>query len=161
MDPDMQGGRGETSSQASAFFGSQSSQMEFFVSTENKSIYEAEDIGFAKFPAGVYKHLPFRTVLRLRLRPVLYAIPSGGSENPVYERTLACPNRLGKPVAFSGELPRGERGLRQVACEGARRKTSRGWSNILLGTPPEGLEEPWVAGGETRFRALKLDSRRT
>ena len=84
---------------------------EFYLSIGNKSVYEAEDLVLSRLgdadnevTSGAFKQLPYRTTLRLGSRPALtQGLPSVVANNPVFERTLACPRRFGSPLDYSGD----------------------------------------------------------
>lgn len=78
--------RGGTASPASEVFGPQSSILDFYASMENKRLYEAEYIVFEKvgsqdpseIAAGAFKHLSYRTILRLGSKLTLFHGPPSG-----------------------------------------------------------------------------------
>ena len=85
--------------------------LDFYRSIEKKRVYEAEDMVLERFGssdgdalAGAMKRLPYRTTLSLGTRPVLpQDLPSMGASNPVFERTIVCTKRFGKPMDYSGD----------------------------------------------------------
>ena len=87
------------------------SRFEFYKDFEKKSVYEAEDLVIERFAgsdgdvmSGAMKRLPYVTTLCLGARPVLYqGLPSIGASHPVYERTIVCVKRFGKPKTYSGD----------------------------------------------------------
>ena len=78
---------------------------------EGKSVYEAEDMVIDRFASsegdvtsGAMKRVPYVTTLCLGPRPALsQGLSTIGSGNPVYERTIVCIKRFGRPTTWSGD----------------------------------------------------------
>jgi len=101
----------EDQSPVSEDFGPHWTRSTVYQEFEGKSIYEAEDLVIDRFAvadgdvtSGALKRLPYVTTLCLGARPVLFqGLPSIGASHPVYERTVVCTKRFGKPTTWSGD----------------------------------------------------------
>ena len=123
-------------------FGPQWKMLEFYTSIEKKSVYEAEDMVLDRLgdadgdaSSGAQKHLPYRTTLGLGTRPMLrQGLPSIGANHPVFERTLVCTKRFGKPTDYSGDgIPL--YGV-DVACDGWHVQAAEARGIALAAKPP-------------------------